>query len=66
MGPEEEERATLCHLQLKCQLPLNRGCFFEVAGWVWVWSSLEEDFRKGVYDSAFYLAVHFSGPFQLL
>lgn len=64
MDPEGDERATLCHLQLKCQLPLNRGCFFEVAGWVW--SSLGEDFKKGVYDSAFCLAVHFSGPFQLL
>lgn len=27
-------RTTLCHLQLKCELPLDRGCSFEVAGWV--------------------------------
>lgn len=34
MDPEAGESATLCHLQLKCQLPLDRGCCFEVAGWV--------------------------------
>lgn len=35
MDPEAGERAMLYHLQLKCQLPLDRGCFFEVAGWMW-------------------------------
>lgn len=35
MDLEAGERATLSHLQLKCQLSLDRSCFFEVTGWVW-------------------------------
>lgn len=34
MDAKAGERATLCHLQLKCQVPLDRGCCFEAAGWV--------------------------------
>lgn len=35
MDAEAGERAMLCHLQLKCQLLLDKGCFFEAAGWIW-------------------------------
>lgn len=67
VGPEARERAALCHLQLKCQLPLDRGCCFEVAGWVSSWELPEGGLQERGYTVWFSTELSISvGPFNSL